>query len=354
VLRLHVLPAGPGDSIWVDYGDPMRPRRILVDGGTKETYAVLRDRIMKLPETRRHFELLVVTHIDSDHLGGALRLLDTESLGVTYGDIWFNGFRHLPGSEPEDPGPIKGESFTSVILRRELPWNTAFDGAAAMTPAGGPPTLELADGLRAVLLSPGAGQLEALRPVWQRECRRAGLDPLEPYPAPPVLAPPTIDLSGTPDVDALADTSYEEDDAEANGSSIAVLLEYEGRRLLLAGDAHASVLGEGISALLEPGERLALDAFLLPHHGCRANLSRELLQLVACRRFLFSTDGAFYSLPDAETVARTVKYGGKAPHLAFNYHTRQNEMWDDFNLMMRHDYTVAFPSEENVGIVLDL
>ena len=40
-------------------------------------------------------DLLVVTHVDTDHIGGAVRLLASERAGGPFGGIWFNGFVHL-------------------------------------------------------------------------------------------------------------------------------------------------------------------------------------------------------------------------------------------------------------------
>jgi len=97
LLRLEMLPAGHGDSIWIEYGDRSSPHRLLVDGGTGPTYDTLRTRIAALPEDDRRFELAVVTHIDADHIEGFIRLLQDERLGVEFADVWFNGWRHLPG-----------------------------------------------------------------------------------------------------------------------------------------------------------------------------------------------------------------------------------------------------------------
>ena len=91
----------------------------------------------RLPEDERRFELLIVTHIDGDHIEGALGLLDAEELGVTFDDVWFNGFRHLPDSPLESLGPVEGELLTDVIVRRNLPWNAAFDGGPVVAPTEG-------------------------------------------------------------------------------------------------------------------------------------------------------------------------------------------------------------------------
>src|SRR5216684_2857231 len=94
MLRVEMLPAAQGDALWIEYGDATRPRRVLVDGGTASSWRDgLRARVESLPRDERHFELLIVTHIDADHIDGALALLTEESLGARFGDVWFNGWR---------------------------------------------------------------------------------------------------------------------------------------------------------------------------------------------------------------------------------------------------------------------
>ena len=63
MFRIEMLPAGHGDCLWVSYGPPGEPRHVLIDGGPPWTYTALRERIRRLPETRRELELLVVTEI---------------------------------------------------------------------------------------------------------------------------------------------------------------------------------------------------------------------------------------------------------------------------------------------------
>lgn len=38
MFRIELLPAAHGDAIWVKYGDPARPRRIVIDGGPASSY----------------------------------------------------------------------------------------------------------------------------------------------------------------------------------------------------------------------------------------------------------------------------------------------------------------------------
>ncbi len=355
-FRIEMLPAQQGDCLWIEYGDPQHPSRVLVDGGTPETFAAFRQRLSQVPENDRRFELLIVTHIDNDHIGGALELLGERPPGLSFDDIWFNGWRHLPGSGFEEFGPVQGEKLTILLDQPGCPWNEHFNRHTVVVPDAGPlPAKALAGGMQLTLLSPGTQELSDLRPVWETECRKAGLDPAKP-PPPPELVPQGVEVMGTLDINALAATPFKADTSEANGSSIAVLAEFGGHRALLGGDAHAGVLLRNVKRLAANAgqERLKLDAFKLPHHGSKANVSQALLAEIECPRYLFSTNGAQFKHPDKEAVARTIRFGGPGVELIFNYHSEFSALWESSSWMSQYGYRVDYPAMDNVGKVVEL
>jgi glyoxylase-like metal-dependent hydrolase (beta-lactamase superfamily II) len=76
MFTVDMLPAAQGDCVWIEYGTPEHPHRILIDAGPSSAYAALKERLLaareRSPERRLHFELLIITHIDLDHIGGAI------------------------------------------------------------------------------------------------------------------------------------------------------------------------------------------------------------------------------------------------------------------------------------------
>jgi hypothetical protein len=369
MLAIEMLPADYGDCLLVEYGDGEKHNRLLIDGGLGSTYEVLRDRIRSLPAGARHFELLIVTHIDADHIEGTIRLLGSmESLGVTFGDVWFNGWKHLPGSHVSDEEYLNGrhgEFLSALIHAKSLPWNCAFGGNAAVIPDDGPlPRHDLPGGLRLTLLSPTVGCLDKLRPKWDREVRKAGLDRNS---VGEVLAAieATRRLRGDDEllayrpinINRLLQSCFAQDTAEANGSSIAVLAEYTGKSCLLTGDAWPSILSSSVRRLLQNGNsaRLDLDALKLPHHGSRANISVEFLDLLNCGQYLFSSSGKRFRHPDPESVARVISRAGSSPSLYFNYRTEINRPWEDPRLSNgKYQYNAFYPESEDGGIRVEL
>lgn len=357
MFSIEMLSARQGDALWIEYGDPSAPHRILIDGGPVATYTEISRRIRELPAGRRHFELFVLTHVDADHVEGAVRLLARTQLGTTFGDIWFNGWQQLA---PDDPtlGPPQGEFAFASIAEQGLRWNRAFDGKAVVVPDSGPlPRITLPGGMRLTLLSPTPTELARLRPVWRRAVCAEGFEPGNAAAAKHALHETRKGLrllGETIPVRALAGAPFSPDTSETNGSTIALIAEYAGARCLLAGDGFAGVLASSIRRWIaeEGGTALQLAAFKLPHHGSKYNVSAELLSLLACERFLISTNGHHHKHPDGEAIARVITHGASRTHLCFNYRTKYTSVWDDAALKREFRYDTTYPTDGQSGLAV--
>lgn len=377
VFRIELLPARHGDCLLLSYGDAARPHRVLIDGGPIGAYGALSARLAALPEDQRELELLVITHVDGDHIEGCLKLLNHPEL-ATFRDIWFNGWPHI-AQELKEPPPaarqapsdeadshqrsaMQGTEISVRIDGRQ--WNAAFEGAPVFVPATGPlPVRELPGGLRLTLLSPTLDKLVKLRTAWSRALERAEVDPANEaalrarldgraaYRASGARLRPTPDQMMSSAALALGPM----DDAVANGSSIAVIAEYAGRRLALLGDAHAPTLAAtlGRMAAATGAATLRLDAVKLAHHGSAANLSPELLGRIECGTWLVSTDGSLFQHPDDEAIHAVVRQVPGA-RLLFNYRSARTAPWDEPAMRAAHGYQAFYPRDPAAGIALDL
>jgi len=349
MLEISMLPARQGDALWIRWGPPDAPHQMLVDMGTVQTGRAIREQLEAMPESRRGFELLVVTHVDSDHIGGVISgLVEEEPLpGFTFKDVWFNGYGHLQGGQVRPSpgllpmGPAQGEQFARWLKRQ--PWNLAFDGWPVRRVAGETPkSATLADGLTLTVLGPTQDRLTGFIGTWEVEVakalQRGRLEAIEdPGPGSGLTPSGLIEMGRQPprkptlpDEAALVRLSERHqgsDPSKANGSSIQLLLQYRGFAVLLSGDAFAADILAGIRAI-SPDAPLELDAFKLPHHGSRQNVHADLIAAVECRHWLFSTDGTQHYHPDAEAVARILLHGSpKRPTLFFNVPCKYNEWW---------------------------
>jgi hypothetical protein len=350
VFRIDMLPAREGDCLWIEYGDPPRTRHILVDGGRQSAYATLKQRFAALPPDQRDFELLIVSHVDADHVEGLLKLVADPDLPVRFKDVWFNGRRHL--DRLQDFGALQGEAFTQGIAAKGWQWNAAFDGASVVIPDDGIlPVKDLADGMRLTVLSPTWQKLEKLSPLWDEELDKAGMT-LRP-PAPDTDRP-RLEAFGALTIDDVEDAAaarFKPDDSAANGSSICVLAEFDGHRAVLTGDAHADIVAASLARLRGTnGRAVSLDAFKLSHHGSRGTHSVELMQQIRCRRFLVSSDGSRHKHPHVESIARTLRNSGGGVQLVCNYQSAETSAWDQTALKEHYGYEIAFPASGEPGL----
>ncbi|MCG7932727.1 MAG: hypothetical protein N0E44_22160 [Candidatus Thiodiazotropha lotti] len=346
MLNVEMLPAGHGDALLVEYGMAPTIRRILVDGGPYYSYddpGSLRERLHALTqEGNGEFELLIVTHVDTDHIDGIIRLLQDKALeGLVFKDIWFNGWKQIQKKATGVLAGKHGEYLGALLEHLDLPWNShpKLQGAPLMVPESGDlPTFDLDGDAKITLLSPGPQELENLRKEWPKSLSAADFSPgdtaaaLEQLKNRARYGPPKAVLGSKPD------------DSAANGSSIAVLFEYGDERALLAGDAWPQVLVRSLARWKEQHSEIPqVQYFKLAHHGSYGNLSKALIQSLRTKQYLFSSSSAYHGHPDQNTIRLILKHDidGK-PHLVFNYLSPSTKPWA--NPGSDAGYTVSFPT----------
>ena len=364
MLELKMLPARQGDALWIRWGDGEIPFQMLIDLGTEEVGRAFYDRLKALAPKERKFELLVVTHVDQDHIGGVLTgVAESEPLdGFKIDDVWFNGWEHLSGNVVhsvsdnglEAFGPAQGERLTSFL--KSCNWNVAFNGKP-VTRVNGEALLSvtLSDGLKLTVIGPTPDRLESFKKTWKEDVllalKKGKLDEvsegLEVY-----GAKKQPKLNTLEDLKELAEADISTDSSHANGSSIALVLEYRGSKVVLAGDAFGEDLVDGLKAFSKEDEPVVIDAIKLPHHGSKKNITKQLVDSVNCKHWLFSTDGTRFKHPDAAAVARVLHANlGNDPMLHFNVPSEYNMWWDKPEWRQEFGYTANYGNDED-GLVL--
>lgn len=373
---LEILPAQEGDALLLSCRARDGMHHVLIDAGTPATAPVVLKRLNEIP-TRR-LDLLVVSHIDSDHIGGMTKLLANPTFSLKIHDVWFNGFKHLPGrSQPR--GVADAERLTALLTgisapQRDLPWNVAFRGNTVARPddlsdgsvaADTLPVIKWPWGLTLTLLSPTPSVLSDLRRGWQKylDDLHRGLPSSE-------TTQPTGVVARSNSLQEVAARKTKNDTAAPNGSSIAFLAEFAGRSILFGADAYPTVLYPALLTLARrraglphstPASEvppLKIDVFKLPHHGSCANVTIELLNLVKANHYVVSTSGSRFKHPDEEAMARVITMGRRSrnvPHtLWFNYASVTTTPWMHPALQKKYGYRTAGASADTKGGTITL
>jgi hypothetical protein len=353
-IRLEVLPARLGDCLLVEcLRDDEPPWRMLVDGGPPDTWPLLEGRLKDDPR----IDVAVITHIDSDHIGGMIPYL-TSPMASSIGDVWFNGRTHLP--DLPQRSVAQGESVVGALLGTPglaggratgspLPWNRAFGGGPIETgEEAGFVEYAVPGGPRITLLSPTTKRLLALAASWYAAVHEA-VRGEEGAAEPDVLAPLT-------DLAAIAAEKTSKDGSVPNGASIALLLEHRGASVVLGADAFGTVLGAGLAgvAAARGVSSLSVDAFKLPHHGSKGNVLEALVKVAPAQHYVMSTNGDTFHHPDDQAVARVVMHAPQGATLWFNYRTPRTERWDVPALRTQYGYLTRYPDDAAGGVVLEL
>jgi hypothetical protein len=307
-FKLEVVKAKKGDCLLLHYGKAEAPALSLVDGGPPGVYPEFLE--PRLTELRSELagdgeplplELVMVSHIDSDHIEGVLRLLraiekarDASSAEpYEVGRLWHNGFKRLAdagdesadatkasltGEEPKGEAVLasvgQGEDTSAVAAKLGIPRNEESN-LGDLVLAG--EARKLPGGLELTVLGPSVQRVEDLREKWAKEVKAK---PEELVPA------------------AVKETVY-------NLSSIIAVAEFDGKRILLTGDGVAEDIVAGLDqeGLLDEDGRAHFDVLKMPHHGSDHNISppADFLQRVKADHYVLSGNGE-HGNPEPQTL----------------------------------------------------
>jgi beta-lactamase superfamily II metal-dependent hydrolase len=358
MYRTEMLPAGHGDCLLIEYGESADIHRVLIDTGPFYVFNKIASRIHKIADSMQKLELFVITHVDTDHIDGAVKLLGAYPSDFMQ-DVWFNGWDQI---SKVMRGPVQGEMLGAELDRDGLPWNVAFKGKAVSVEQGQElPVKPLKGGLTITLMSPELKELGDLKQVWETTVLEAGLKPGSHSDALKKMSssPRYRTRRGSISITELAGQPFKENSTPSNASSIAFLAEYAGKTCLFAADAQPYRLADSIKRLLvkKGTPKLKVDVMKLSHHGSSGNTSPELLNLLDCKHFMISTNGGGGfdpPHPHAETIARVIQGCGPDVELWFNYRNDLTNLWDNPSLMKQYRYKAHYPGNGQEGLVVPL
>jgi hypothetical protein len=366
IFSLEATDAAAGDCLLLHYGEPARRRVMLIDGGPRGNYK--RRLKGRLDQLRGELgltgpiplELVMVSHIDDDHIAGVLDLVRecADALDLSEDPpchikrLWHNGFGALLGQEAEDAAigvtaaelPLRQDTQAVVAsvgqgtrlqtesrrLRAEL--NAGRELVSA--PEDGVLELDV-DGIALTVVAPAEEQIDALRELWARELAKRP--------------------DGAAAVAAYADTGV------PNLSSIVVHVEFGGCSMLLTGDARGDLVLKGLErAGLMSGGVLEVDLLKLPHHGSDRNVETDFFRRILARHYVISADGKHGNPEDATLLMIQRARGDSEYTVHFTNRDGPEELGErlrrflDEQEQVGHPFPASFRDEAAPSLTVDL
>lgn len=300
LTELNILPAYNGDSILIKtYDSKYNEIIILIDGGTPSTFEYSLKKHLK--ETSK-IDLLILTHIDNDHIGGLTNFFKNSLINkIEIGEIWYN----QPDIEFYEPKSDKAlisvpqaEDWKNLI--REKKKDVVIKEITTDNN-----TINI-KGLEFIILSPTSEIKKKLYEVWLKERNKPKEQELKSLIS-------TIKPSYSKSLEELNEIEFKPKNSIKNdiynSSSIAFLLKCFDLSILLLADSRAEVIFENLKNLgFSKTKPLEVDFFKISHHGSLNNTSQELLSLIKSNNYIISTNGGTsnHKHPSRETIARIV------------------------------------------------
>ena len=331
-MLIRFLQAANGDAILISVPGDGGHYHILIDGGPGKAYQQKSDKfkyvdgdlkkvIHEIRNKGEWIDLLILTHVDDDHIGGLLKWFELDDKAVELvKKVWFNSGKLIAEYLSSELSASTELPILKNNLDTGIPQGVTFEGIIADAQIWDRRVIKAGDELlfRDLVfrfISPGVQQLKILLEKWQREAPLSLTAPLTDHALP---------LQHFLDADEL-----DEDDAAHNGSSVAFILTYRCKNMLFLGDAHPGVLVEGLAVFgFTKDKPLKAEVVKLSHHGSCRNLSLELLEAIDSSNFVISSDGSKYGLPDKRCLARIIKTK-EDPHFIFNYPGKFTEIFTE-------------------------
>lgn len=313
---LHALKSRHGDCLFLRTGRTT----ILVDGGPGGVYrqflkpgieAIQTESCSKYPFA---IDLLLVSHIDEDHVLGLIDLLDDmlkrksaqQSPRVSIHSAWFNCFadtlarlvRENADRIERDAQRVAAQAQKSLSIslgldnsldvissvsqgRRlrqaldllKIPVNLPFDNGLVTNENGN--QAHVIGDVTVRIIGPGARQLEELRGSWKK------------------ILPDILDPARGKAATAVAAARL--DQSLFDLASIAVIAENRGSRMLLTGDARGDIIMDWLKEQdeLDATGRAHFDVLKLPRHGSTRNIPDGFFRTITADHYVISGNGRF-------------------------------------------------------------
>jgi len=352
MLQLEALQANDGDCLLLHYDTGGKPGLILIDGGSTGVYrSVLQKRLDQLRGKNPvlNLRLVVVSHIDADHITGILDMFRQMSEKVNDGkqpnwkvtSLWHNAFEKVVGRHAasassatvaaaasgavslkllEEKGlqdPKALAVVASVKQGRDLQGfakkltkiNAETSGKLVVAPEGGRTDIKIDRTLTFTILGPHEAELENLEKEWNKSKAK--------HPADEQAAAADYMNRTVPNLSSIV---FLAEQKLGDGKSV---------RMLLTGDAGGDLILQGLESagLLDGNKRIKVDVLKVQHHGSNHSVTEDFFRQVLADRYVISGNGK-HGIPHMDTLTWLSKARTGEPYHVYmtNRHLQDGDL----------------------------
>ena len=354
-FKIKFLQAFNGDAILISFNDGSADRNILIDGGVEQTYyseknnieGDLLSEIRLIKKRKQVIDLIILTHIDNDHICGLLKWFKLdENAHDLVKNVWFNSGKLIATyfNEPENEDLRVGlKMFTDqrTGVHEAIEFEDYLDKRGIWHKKIIVQGQELEqNGVKIQILSPSEDQLKKLLKEYKT-----------------VTGDPAYTTGKEKDWDKnikdfieeenKPDFRFRQDGSVKNGSSISFILNFNDKRFLFLADSHPKGIVTQLKKLgYSKNKPLEVELMKVSHHGSKANTNKELLNIIKTDNYVICTDSSGHNHPNKRLLARIMSVNPNAI-FHFNYEHVRNAL---FSAQDRQDFKIKARVTKNYRI----
>lgn len=310
-MKVKILKAENGDCLIISYQYCERNINILVDGGVLSTKNLIKSEMQKILDKGENLEAIIITHIDHDHIKGLLNLFNTEYeliKNLKIKKILCSYYRKENIDNYRSEISIKeGNDFCAQL--------NAYITKLAFEDNNAPEILVCLAGDEFTI---GDGRLTIVSPQKSSHVKLMQALQKSDYKVDNIEYKETSDCISVTKCDhniKIQDFSEKIQDSNPsliNESSIAFIIEQDGKNALFMGDACPEKVidsikeNKNIRNKMKNG-RLNIDLIKLSHHGGESSISEKYIKILKCSKYIVSTNGKYYKHPRKKTLVDIIR-----------------------------------------------
>ncbi|WP_196268561.1 MBL fold metallo-hydrolase [Pontibacter rufus] len=344
-MIVKFLQAQNGDSTLICYTDDNGIKRnIIIDAGMDATYfnpatntfGELKTEIDGIKGRNENIDLLILTHIDNDHICGFLNLFQMDAEITNFiKKVWFNSGKLIAEKLKEEEnialamvmhnpctvstGVSEGIDFEDFLLKFKF-WERELIISGQEH--------QLYDA-KFEILGPTIPQLRKLLKEYHDKTQDD-------------VYTGTRGNDWETDVTTFIEEEgpkyrFSQDNSVKNGSSISFILTIQGKKFVFLSDSHPKPVTMALAKLGHNAETpLPVEFIKLSHHGSKANTDSKILSAFTTDHYMISTDSTGHGHPHKRTLSRIIARNPNAI-FHFNYDEVRNRI---FNYSDRENYNI--------------